>query len=277
MNKLSSNPIRLFWWNEVKIQGKPFENYGDLLGKYLVEKISNRKVVWVMPSKFSLKNLFLPIYVTTGSILTHITSNCIVWGSGIISKDKNVKKGKFLAVRGPQTRNYLLNLGYDVPEVYGDPGILLPLYYSPTIKKKYKFGIVPHYNDFKLVEKAFSYNPNITIINLMTDDIEDTTNKFLECERIISSSLHGIITAHTYGIPAVWQRFSDKPFGDNIKYQDYFESIKLKPYLPEIHVPNGTEKELGKLFTKFPSLPDKDVMISLRQGLLDSCPFYNLN
>lgn len=35
--------IRLFWWNERIIQGMSKENYGDVLGRYLVEKISGKK------------------------------------------------------------------------------------------------------------------------------------------------------------------------------------------------------------------------------------------
>ena len=53
----SSNKIRLFWWNEIKMQGKSKENYGDLLGKYLVEKISqNCLVVDQTPVKNSINS-----------------------------------------------------------------------------------------------------------------------------------------------------------------------------------------------------------------------------
>ena len=38
-----NNTIRLFWWNEIKMMNKKHENFGDLLGKYLVEKISKLK------------------------------------------------------------------------------------------------------------------------------------------------------------------------------------------------------------------------------------------
>ena len=126
----SSNKIRLFWWNEIKLQGKSKENYGDLLGKYLVEKISQKKVVWSRPSAFSIFDFFKPIYLTIGSILTHVNSKCIIWGSGIISKEYSIEKAEFLAVRGPQTRAFLLNQGYTVPEIYGDPALLLKEYYK---------------------------------------------------------------------------------------------------------------------------------------------------
>ena len=33
-----SNSIRLFWWNEIKLQKKKKENYGDLLGKVFSRK-----------------------------------------------------------------------------------------------------------------------------------------------------------------------------------------------------------------------------------------------
>ena len=209
-----SNRIRLFWWNEVKLQGKQKENYGDLLGKYLVEKISQKKVIWINPNNFSIFNFFSPIYITIGSILTHATKNCIVWGSGIISKEYPIKRAKFLAVRGPQTRNHLKELGYQVPEVFGDPALLLPRYFNPKVKKKYSYGIVPHYNDMKVVKNWFSDRKDIHIIDIRTNDIEAKTIEFLSCKKIVSSSLHGIIIAHAYGIPAVWQKFSDKLFGE---------------------------------------------------------------
>ncbi len=270
---LFSDSIRLFWWNEIKLQKKKKENYGDLLGRYLVEKISKKKVVWVKPASFSIINFFKPIYVTVGSILAHVNSNCVVWGSGIISKKIDIKEAKFLAVRGPLTRKYLINLGYDVPEIYGDPGILLPVFYSPDIKTEYKFGIIPHYNDFKLVKDIFTENKNILVIDLMTNDIESTTDQFLKCERIVSSSLHGIIIAHAYNIPAIWQRFSDVPFGDNIKFQDYFESIKIRPYTPDLKIPSNSENVLEKLFIKLPSLPKEGILEELGKGLLKVCPF----
>lgn len=267
------NRIRLFWWNEIKIQGKQKENYGDLLGSYLVEKISKKKVVWVKPSNFSIFNWFSPIYVTIGSILTHVNKHCVVWGSGIISKKYSVKNALFLAVRGPQTRNYLLKHGYQVPEIFGDPALLLPDYYNPNIPKKYTYGFVPHYNDLKAIKNWFSNRKDICIIDMMTNDVEAKTNELLSCKKIISSSLHGIIVAHTYDIPAVWQKFSGEVFGDDIKYRDYFESVNMSSYQPEIREDEYSTKELENLFLKYPVLPKKEIIEELKNGLMKVCPF----
>jgi len=268
-----SNTIRLFWWNEKIIQKKDKENYGDLLGKYLVEKISAKKVVFAWPKKFSFFDWLAPIYVTVGSILANVNHKCIVWGSGIIDQKAKVKNAVFLAVRGPQTRKYLLGLSYEVPEIYGDPALLLPRYFNPKIEKKYKYGFVPHYNDFKLVHDWFKDNPEVLLIDMMTNDIEAKTIEFLQCEKIVSSSLHGVIVAHAYNIPAVWQKFSNKVFGDDIKYQDYFESVRLPFYKPKIRLEKYSISELECLFEKLPNLPRREIINQLCEGLMDVCPF----
>lgn len=267
------NKIRLFWWNEKIIQGKSKENYGDVLGKYLVEKIANKKVVFAWPKKFSIYDWFSPIYVTIGSIIHNVNHKCVVWGSGIINQEIEIKKARFLAVRGPQTRQYLLNSGYEVPEIYGDPAILLPWFFNPKAEKKYKIGIVPHYNDYEMVKNWHKDSQDILVIDLMTNDIESKTMEFLECEKIISSSLHGIIIAHSYGIPAVWQKVSDKVFGNDIKYQDYMESVQLGFYKSEIKTTPFSQKDIERLFQDYPSLPDEGVMERLRVGLMEVCPF----
>lgn len=265
--------IRLFWWNEKIIQGKSKENYGDVLGKYLVEKISGRKVVFAWPKQFSVLDFFTPIYVTIGSIIHNVNHKCIVWGSGIINQEIKIKKAKFLAVRGPQTRKYLINLGYEVPEVYGDPAILLPQFFNPKVEKKYKIGIVPHYNDYKLVQNWYKSQEDIVVIDMMTNDVESKTIEFLECEKIISSSLHGVIIAHAYNIPAIWQKFSDKVFGDDIKYQDYMESVQMDFYKPVIKATPLSQDEIEIVFKNNPSLPKQQVMDELRKNLMAVCPF----
>ena len=68
---------------------------------------------------------------------------------------------------------------------------------------------------------------NTTIINagIGTNKIENFINQVLECEKIVSTSLHGIICAHAYNIPACWMKIGNRLIGDDVKFFDYFESV----------------------------------------------------
>ncbi len=273
---MSSESIPLFYWSEIKFIFKKKENYGDLLSKYLVEKISGKKIEWVHPKKQAWYKLDKTNYVTIGSIIHHASKDSIVWGSGIIDKQQPIEKGDFRAVRGPQTRKFLLELGYECPEVYGDPALLLPKYYHPEVEKKFKLGIIPHYHDFKFVSENYMNDPEILVIDLMTMDVEEVTRQILSCEKTISSSLHGIIVSHTYEIPSIWVEFSDKIFGDGIKYIDYLESVGLSVYKPKFLTGMKSSEELDVLIESLPNLPKKTKIIELQEGLIINCPFRSI-
>ena len=179
----------------------------------------------------------------------------------------------FLAVRGPQTRTYLLEKGYAVPEVYGDPALLLPNYYQPEVAKTHALGIIPHISDYAQVSEQYQNLEGVKVISLFTNDIEATTREILSCESIISSSLHGLIVPHAYGIPAVWAQFSDRVFGDGIKYRDYFESVALPPYQPEMETEIQDIAAWKHYMEWYPALPDTEVLESLKHGLLAVCPW----
>lgn len=269
----NSKPIPLFYWSEIKFIFKKKENYGDLLSKYLVEKISGRSVKFVHPKKQSWFKINKNHYLTIGSILHHATKYSIVWGSGIIDKNLPIIKADYRAVRGPQTRKFLLQLGFECPEVYGDPAILLPRYYNPGIEKKFKLGIIPHYHDFKQVLEEYKDDPEILVIDLMTMDVEDITGQILSCENTISSSLHGIIVSHAYGIPSIWVEFSNKIFGDGIKFRDYLESVEIPFYQAEFLKRKLELKEIEILFQKYPFLPEGGKVEQMCKDLIKVCPF----
>ncbi|MCM2302763.1 MAG: polysaccharide pyruvyl transferase family protein, partial [Flavobacteriaceae bacterium] len=143
----------------------------------------------------------------------------------------------------------------------------------PKINKKNQLGIVPHYNDYKLVKEWYGNDKTIKVIDLLTLNVEQTTNEFLECEHIISSSLHGLIVAHAYRIPAVWVKFSDKLFGDGIKFQDYFESVGINNYVPKTINIFVSQDKLQHLLHDYLSLPDIIKLDKCRNDLIESCPF----
>jgi hypothetical protein len=273
-DKIESESFNKLYFNGRKITPDNTKNWGDMIPYKILKELSKSEKL-KNSQVFNVKNPMVkyPI-ISTGSVMHFTNPDSIVWGTGCIDeKMVGEKPKKIYAVRGPLTQQELELKGWECPEVYGDPALLLPRYFNPKVEKKYKYGVVPHYNDYKIVEKWFENRPDIHLIDMMTNDIESKTIEFLQCERIISSSLHGIIIAHAYGIPAVWQKFSDKVFGDDIKYQDYFESVQLDYFQPEIKTTVFTTDEMEFLFQTHPNLPQEKVLEDLRIGLMNVCPF----
>ncbi len=265
--------IPLFWWSEKKFILKDRENYGDLLSKYLVEKISGKEVKWVHPRKQPWYKLDKTNYLAAGSILHHATKNSIVWGSGIIDRKQVIPDACYKAVRGPLTRDLIVKSGYECPESYGDPALLLPQYFNPKAEKRWKLGIIPHYHDFEKVDSWYRNEEDIHVINVMTNDIEEVTRAILKCERTVSSSLHGIIVSHAYNIPSLWVEFSTKLFGDGVKFQDYFESIEIEFYKAPFLENKIDLVSLAGIMEKYPLLPGPGIISRLQESLLKTCPF----
>lgn len=270
---MKSKSIDLFYWSEIRFIHKDKENYGDLLSAYIVEKVTGKPVKWVHPRKQKWYKKRKRNFLAAGSIIHHANRNSIVWGSGIIDRQQEVAAADFRAVRGPRTREYLQRKGYECPQVYGDPALLLPQLFNPEISKKYKLGIIPHYHDYEQVLDYYKDKKDILVIDLMTMDVEEVTRQIMSCERTLSSSLHGLIVSHVYQIPSVWVKFSNKIFGDDIKYVDYLESVKLNTYIP----PNIQEKlskpELDSFFDTYECLPEQHHIKALQDGLMSACPF----
>ena len=128
-------------------------NWGDDLNAIIMEYLSKKKLL-ILPNNRLTELLQIPNNLVIGSILTfYPLKNATIWGSGIINDTEidNIqgKPKKVLAVRGPRTRKILLELGIDCPEIYGDPALLMPLFYKTSQIKKYKLGIIPHMKDIE--------------------------------------------------------------------------------------------------------------------------------
>jgi len=207
-------------------------NLGDDLNLYLIALIANARII---PYQYSILShvLHKRRYSCIGSIIASSDKYTIIWGSGAIENRLNVNFDflKICSVRGPLTRQLLLNSGYECPQSYGDPALLVSKYYKPFVEKKYKIGIIPHYIDLSTEYLSlYSDIPSVKIINLHNyKDWRIVINEILSCEFIISSSLHGIIISDSYNIPNVWCKFSMNIYGDDFKYKDYFYSVSRNP------------------------------------------------
>jgi pyruvyltransferase len=233
----AQEPLVVFWWKE-RWRGRDFVNFGDHLAQLLVERIVEQPVEVnnkrPLPKK---KRLF-----AIGSVLSFAQDGDVVWGSGINGRLQNKKHYRFStldvrAVRGPLSRQFLMDhFQIMCPEIYGDPGLLFPRFF-PEFKKSpnpsYEYLIIPHYADEHLFPKT-EY-PNVVY---PTESWDVVISKILDSKFVIASSLHGVIIAEAYGIPARLLRLSEEesPF----KFQDYY----LGTGRPHFRVAHSIEEAL---------------------------------
>ena len=204
--------MKVYWQQE--------NNVGDKLTPYILKNLFG------ITAKFSRKKGKL---LGVGSILSHAKVGDTIWGSGLISPhhlpqsaDLNV-----LAVRGPLTRDILSKMGVKCNDcILGDPALLLPQICKPIVEIRYEKGIIPHYVDYDFVKKEYASDEKagkVKIIDVRLP-IEDFITSVLECEEILSSSLHGLIIADAYGKGNMRVKFSNKLIGGDFKFIDYEKS-----------------------------------------------------
>ena len=267
--------IDVYWWSRVRENHEELENFGDVLVPYLLNKSTSEKYKWLIPNNNRVLRIFNRKwhYIIIGSILRRATENSIIWGPGIMFHDSKVPKAKFLLVRGPLTRNRLLHLGYEVPERYGDPALLISLFNKSQSNKKFKIGIVPHFLDYIEVNDKFGGDKDIRVINLLTNNPQEIIDEINNCEKILSSSLHGIIVAHALNIPVLWVKISEKLI-DDIKFYDYYSSLKMEwPEIIKFDFNSILEIEiLFKRYSDF-NLPKKERLNFLINDLIETFPF----
>lgn len=205
--RAKKNKVNLNYWFGEK-------NIGDAISPVIVKHVADRYKVDMDATIEKTKHLY-----ATGSIITAGCQDCTIWGSGVLRIEAlyrlKHRKLDVRLVRGPITRLILEGYGFEVPKVYGDPSILMPLIYNPTVEKKYQYGIVLHMTDAKPENIEGEH-----LIDVQTDDYQSFVQDIKQCEAIISSSLHGIILAEAYGVPAILL----KPHVDMVKYYDYYYS-----------------------------------------------------
>jgi pyruvyltransferase len=203
-------------------------NWGDSVNPYLFEKITGKKGV---SSNVMYNFLNREEILGIGSIIVGDLSNYVIWGSGIMWEDIKLlnKPKEVLALRGLKTLKKIQEVGGNC-DVFGDPVLLFPeIFSSQNIEKKYKYGIVPHFKDKNKigVQKIANLNdPEIKIIDIQ-NGIEEFVIDILNCENILSSSLHGLILAEAYGIPTCRLIFSEEMKGGDFKFFDYYSGVGI--------------------------------------------------
>lgn len=207
--------VNLHWWSTEREDG--IENIGDLLSNVVCNYMLRLRNLSFETDICSTKHLY-----GIGSIIQGGAQNATIWGSGLKRGTDDIcylfrltRRLDIRLVRGPKTREALKKKGFKCPEIYGDPAIIMPFIYKPRIREQKDIQVILHHE---------SKIPYCGAITPLCSDYREFIDVVGNAKLIISSSLHGIILAEVYGVPAILLRDSAVP--NLFKYEDYYYSTE---------------------------------------------------
>lgn len=202
-----------------------FGNLGDSLGPLLVAAFSDREVTRPHPWSWGHR------LITIGTA-AHLVRRCVadLWGTGAPgSNDPFAMQRHFQgqhftrlvphALRGPFSAALLAAAGHRMPLAMGDPAWLLPkLWPKPNRTPHFELGVVIHVSEMAAPHPDAPPHPEflryavppglagtVRIINTFHSldalAMRAKLDEMLDCRRILSTGLHGLVLAEAYGLP----------------------------------------------------------------------------
>lgn len=197
-------------------------NFGDLLGPMIVSRIvANHGLT----ERDGTRRL-----LAVGSIINLARAGDVIWGVGANGKTLHrlttYRELDIRAVRGPLTRAFLQEKGYHVPAIYGDPGMLLgrlwPREHAARRVRPRPVTVVPNFNDMPhAVGRSDVVDPRTYVW--------DVLGALAASDLVVGSSLHAIVVAESFGVPARLVTSSVEP---RFKYEDYYRGTGRNEFRP---------------------------------------------
>ena len=189
-------------------------NWGDRLSPYLLEHYAGVETTWSPAAKADL--------ICTGSVVGHVPDSWSghILGSGkLFEYDKIPPDAHIWALRGKLSAR-----GVRGTYALGDPGLLADEL-VPAPVKRHKLGILPHWSDRELTKRTEwdKYAP--LRINPTWEPLS-VISAIGSCDKLVTSSLHGLIVADAFGIPRRFEAAKQLAReGGFFKHKDYSSSI----------------------------------------------------
>ncbi|WP_220433346.1 polysaccharide pyruvyl transferase family protein, partial [Kocuria coralli] len=162
-----------------------------------------------------------------GSLIAAVThAPCIVVGGGLINGNRRTygPDCEIRAVRGFLTKTTIMRDAGQNPEVIGDPGLLLAeIEPAPEVHDRKPLGFIVHAQDREMFLDRYPQHAQDIVDNYAPR--EEFVRQLAECEMIASTSLHGCIFAHSYGVPVAPFVLSDQLYGGDFKFQDHYSAL----------------------------------------------------
>ncbi|NVE95364.1 polysaccharide pyruvyl transferase family protein [Altererythrobacter lutimaris] len=208
-------------------------NIGDCYGPMLVAAYTGQKIA--RASKKSLRRRLISVG-TIGQLQKFGTVD--VWGAGFAGQGgtefeiaHGYEKPRFVrfvphATRGPFSRQMLINAGCEVPEVYGDPAILVNRLWPPEkVEKRWDLGVVLHLTEVDETFTRYQIPPelaeSVKVFHTRfpreegVAAVDERVRELQSCRRILSTGLHALVLAEACNIPCAHFAIHDGPTGRN--------------------------------------------------------------
>ena len=211
-----------------------------------------------------------PIIVALGSVLHHpFPRTSILWGTGHLGnptvwdpvqfRTAN-KRFDVRATRGTLTLQFIRESwprSKTQGAALGDPALLLPLAYSQCrrlCEPVREVCVIPHWEDRD--DPALMNLSNAWSVRHVQTPWEEMLVWILGCRLVLSSSLHGIIFAEAFGVPARWVRRKGSQGTESwFKYVDYYSAVRPDLALAYSSVQVSFLSNTTKVFPVEPVVP----------------------
>jgi len=250
-------PIHLYWW-----RGVP--NFGDCCTPDLVLALFGYHSEWTQVNDCDVMGAGSLLEL---AIFANGTRDSFVWGSGFIRPDSpTIETFRYVAVRGKLSAQRLPKESQVIP--VGDPGLLANLVYSRGHQTN-KVGLVPHYVDVDHPVVAALRNDERFVIIDVGDTPAEVARQISSCSLILSSSLHGLVFADSFGVPNFHLKLSDALTGGDYKFTDYYSASGRDYTQADISqiFDDAYLQTLRRNWVPFKSLP------AIQRGLVRAFPF----
>lgn len=216
--KIYQNAIYAFW-------GK-YPNFGDQLTPLVLRHYGLTPIHAHYEPSFGHK----ADLVCIGTLLNGTPKDFsgFIFGTGMDQLTKEFPNANILGVRGKLTQK---NLGLENTNiVLGDPGLLVSYIFPEKMEKKWVLGIIPHFfdkNEMIIEIWKNKYAAEVKIIDVQRSP-DKVISDIKQCQHIISSSLHGLITADAFNIPNAMFAIRTNTTRDDYKYLDYYSALGVE-------------------------------------------------
>lgn len=224
-------PIEAFHWNPRRPRYKGrigrllplrhrLNNFGDLLGPLVINELVRQEGLEAPLNKAPKRLLSI------GSVLHFAQDGDTIWGTGVNGKFAHEPLAAanldVRAVRGPLTRSYLLEHGVQAPAIYGDPGLLVSTLW-PELKAN---KVIPQPTVIMNFNDAENVPAGVNLVSPLSP-VDHCLRQLASSSLVIGSSLHAIIIAESFGVPARLVRSNHEP---EFKYHDYYAGTGRTSY-----------------------------------------------